>query len=175
MNINGKGQILAALTDVFNRWQKLLSNMSEEQFTAPLVPSQWSVKDVIAHLWSWQQVSVARMQAALQGKDPEYPGWWERFGPDPEEDVDRTNAWLYEASRDKAWRQVHADWKEQFERYVGLARLVPEEDLLELGKFPWMGNYALVASAMGSLGHHEEHLEILAKYLQEHNQMKLNE
>jgi hypothetical protein len=166
--MNGKQQILTGLTEVYDRCQALLANLSEERIAKPLLPSSWTVKDVIAHLWSWQQASVARMEAALADREPEYPNWWEILGPDPEEDVDRTNAWLYVASRDKPWSRVYADWKAQFQRYLELTRQMPEEDLLQLGRYAWMGKYALSASAMGSLEHHEEHYETLSVWLGKH-------
>ena len=165
--MNHKTQILTALTEVFNRWQELLASLSEAQTNAPLLPSPWTVKDVVAHLWFWQQISVARMQAALQGQEPHYPEWWAMFGPDPEEDVDRTNAWNYEANRARPWSSVHADWNSQFRRYLELVKEIPEKDLLEDGRFAWMGGYALSASPLGSLGHHEEHIEALLAWLKE--------
>jgi hypothetical protein len=166
--MDGKEQIVERLEEVFYGWEKLLSSLSEERVTAPVLPDRWSIKDKVAHVWSWQQVSVARMEAALAGTEPEYPEWWIRFAPDPEEDVDRTNAWLFTASHDKPWSQVYSDWKSQFQRYISLTKQVPEEDIMKLGRFSWMGKYALAASAMGSLEHHEEHLEDLQAWLSDH-------
>jgi hypothetical protein len=51
--MNMKQHILAALREEFNRWEDLLASMSEEQITAPHLPSHWSIKDVIAHLRAW--------------------------------------------------------------------------------------------------------------------------
>lgn len=170
--MNNKGQILDKLTEIFNRWQALLASLSEEQIIAPLVPSSWTVKDVITHLWTWQQASVAWMEAALHGREPEYPRWWQVLGPNPEEDVDRTNAWIYEVNRDRPWSSVYADWKTQFQHYLELTRQVPEKDMLEVGRYSWMGTYALAASCMGSMEHHEEHMDTLLTWLQEHGNMK---
>ena len=170
--MNNKQQILTALTEVFNRWQELLASLSEGQITALLLPSNWSVKDTVAHMWAWQQASVAPMQAALTNVVPDYPRWWEILGPDPEEDVDRTNGWLYNANRDKPWSSVYSDWKAQFQHYLELSRQIPEKDLLEPGRFAWMGSYALAASSMGSLEHHKEHLDSLRAWLREHGEMK---
>ncbi len=166
-NMNDKNQILSMLDDIFNRWAELLANLGEEQIAVPLLPSSWSVKDVIAHLWGWQQISLARAEAALSNKEPIYPGWWEMFGPDPEEDVDRTNAWIYENSRDKPWTNVYTDWKTQFLRYLELIKEIPEKDLLEHGRYKWMGKYALSDSCMGSYEHHEEHMDKLLAWLRE--------
>jgi hypothetical protein len=166
--MNQKRRIITALETQFNAWQELLDSLSEEQIAAPLEPSSWSARDVVLHLWGWQQVSVARAEAALQGKEPAYPVWWEIFGPDPEEDVDRTNAWFYKTYRNKPWPDVYSDWKEQFARYLELSKQVPERDLFEEGRYPWMGGYTLAASLEGSCEHHEEHRDKLLAWLKDH-------
>ncbi len=163
-----KQQILFKLTEIFNRWQELLGDLSEEQIMEPLLPTNWTIKDVVAHMWSWQQASVARAEAALRDTRPDYPRWWEINGPDPEEDVDRTNAWLYEASKETPWDRVYSDWKSQFERHLELTAQIPEKDLFEPGKYSWMGDYPLVASTLGSLDHHEEHFGAVSAWLQDH-------
>ena len=53
---------------MFDRWELLLASLSEKQLTDSNLPSNLSVKDVIAHLWAWQQLSVARAEAALHGQ-----------------------------------------------------------------------------------------------------------
>ena len=160
--------ILSNLSEIFNLWQELLGSLSEKQIEQPLRPSSWTIKDVIAHLWSWQQASLARAEAALNDISPHYPDWWDACGPDPNEDVDRTNAFLYAACRDKSWTDVYTDWKKQFQQYLELLRIIPESDLLEQGRFVWMGNYALADSANGSWDHHQEHYEITRTWLEEH-------
>jgi hypothetical protein len=73
--MNMKEHILAALREQFNRWEELLASMSEAQLTTPHLPSHWSTKDEIAHLWAWQQRSIARLEAALSNREPEFPKW----------------------------------------------------------------------------------------------------
>ncbi len=170
--MNTKEQILTTLEEIFNQWQKMLLSLSEEQISAPLLNSSWTVKDVVVHLWAWQQASVARAEAALHNREPKYPEWWQINGPDPEEDVDRTNAWIYKANHDRPWIMVYADWKTQFQRYLELIRQVPEKDLFEPGRYAWMGSYTLAASPEGSLGHHQEHYETLLAWLNEHGNIQ---
>jgi hypothetical protein len=163
--VNDKDQMLSMLKDDFNRWEEVLAGMSEAQISEPNFASELSIKDVIAHLWAWQQISVAQMEAALHNREPELPAWPERLGPDPEEDVDQTNAWIYETYRDKPWASVYADWRAQFLRFLELAEKIPEKDLLDVGRYKWMGGYPLFASLQGSYEHHEEHLESLLSQL----------
>lgn len=170
-----KQHVLDELAEIFNRWQMLLASLSEEQILVPLVPSSWTVKDVVAHMWSWQQASVARMEAALQDKQPDYPAWWIQRGPDPEADVDGTNALLYRLSKDKPWQVVYFDWKTQFIHYLELTTQISEKDFLQAGRYAWLGNYAIANSSNGSLDHHKEHYEALTEWLLEHGGMKARE
>ena len=73
--MNMKEHILTALREQFDRWEELLASLSDEQITAPHLMSDWSIKDVIAHLWAWQQISIARMEAAVLNREPEFPKW----------------------------------------------------------------------------------------------------
>ena len=63
--MNDKQRVLTMLREEFKSWEQLLASLSEEQITAPQLPANWSIKDVIAHLRAWQQRSIARLEAAL--------------------------------------------------------------------------------------------------------------
>jgi hypothetical protein len=159
--MHNKQQILAALREQFNSWEELLAALSEDQATAPYTSSNWSIKDEIVHLWAWQQRSVARAEAALRNVEPDYPRWPETLGPDLEEDVDQTNAWIDETYKGKSWSSVYADWRAQFLRFLTLSQAIPERDLLDPGRYAWMEGNALAQSHLGSYEHHKEHLEEL--------------
>jgi hypothetical protein len=163
-----KEHILTALREQFDRWEELLAGMSDEQLTAPLVPSDWSIKDDIAHLWAWQQRSIARMEAARLGREPEYPRWLPDVEPDGGDSDELINAWMYETYRDKPWSQVHQDWRAGFLRFLELGAGIAERDLLDGGKYPWLEGYPLALILLASYDHHQEHLEKLLAWLQEH-------
>ena len=50
--MNMKEHILAAIREQFDRWEELLASLSEEQIIAPRFDFDWSIKDVMAHLWA---------------------------------------------------------------------------------------------------------------------------
>jgi hypothetical protein len=117
---------------------------------------------VIAHLRAWQQRSIARLEAALHSREPDYPAWPERFDPEEEGQPHDLNAWLYEQSRDKPWPTVYNEWRSGFLRFLALAESISEQDLLQAGKYPWLEGYALFDVLQGSYEHHQEHAEYLA-------------
>jgi len=73
--------------------------MSEEQVTTPHLPSTWSLKDTIAHLWAWQQRSIARLEAAALEQEPNSQVASD-LDPESEGDTDQVNAWIYATYRD---------------------------------------------------------------------------
>lgn len=167
--MNDKQQILTALQEEFSRWEELLASLSEEQVTAPQLPAGLSIKDVMAHLMAWQQVSIARLEAAQVDKEPVYPNWLEGLSPESEEDVDQFNARIQESYRRQPWVHVYQDWRSGFFSFLKLAKEIPENDLLDAQRYPWLDGYPLIAVLQGSHEHHhEDHLEPLLAWLREH-------
>jgi len=170
--MNMKEHILSALREQFNRWEDMLAGMSEEQITAPLLPSDWSLKDVMAHLMAWQQRSIARMEAALRDREPDFPEWLPGVDPDAEDTTDQTNAWIYETYRDQPWARVHQVWREGFLRFLETGEEIAERDLLDSSRYPWLGGLPLAIILLASYDHHQEHYEKLLAWLQEQGEKK---
>jgi hypothetical protein len=166
--MNMKDHILAALEEQFVRWETLLANLPAEQIEAASFDHSWSIKDLIAHLWAWQQVSIARLKAGVLDQKPSLPAWVEEFGADWEEDADRANALLYDTYHGKSWSEVYSYWQAGFSRLLQLGELVPEKDLLDGDRYPWLEGYSLAFILVASYDHHQEHLEKLRAWLEEH-------
>ena len=173
--MDDKTLILALLRDELNRWEALLAGLSENQIITPSLPSDLSIKDVIAHLRAWQQVSIARLEAALHDREPAYPAWTGGLHPDSEEDTEFFNERIHQEYREQPWSNVHQAWKDGFLRFLELAEAVPETDLLEVDKYPWIEGYALFAVLQGHYEHHhQDHLEPLLVWLSQYGGVKLS-
>jgi hypothetical protein len=165
--MNMKEHILTALREQFDRWEELLVSLDEEQITTPLMPSDWSTKDVIAHLRAWQQRSIARLEAALFNREPEFPRWLPGLDPDSEGNTDSMNAWIYTTYRELPWLRVYQNWSEGFLRFLELGEGISEKDLLDAGRYSWLKGYPLAYILLASYNHHQEHYEKLLAWLQE--------
>lgn len=166
--MNMKEHILAALQEQFERWNELLATLSEEQITAPCLDLDWSIKDVIAHLWAWQQISIARMQGGVKDREPEFPVWIVNSIENWEDDADRVNALTFELNHEKPWSEIYQNWKTGFLRFLGSGNKVSERDLLDGNRYPWLKGYSLASILVASYDHHQEHLEKLVHWLHEH-------
>ncbi len=159
--MNMKEHILGALREQIERWDGQLASMSAAQITAPLLPSHWSAKDVINHVRTWQQRSLARIEAGLHDQPPQFPQWIPGVDPEAEEATDQINDWIYRANRELPWPEVHQRWRAGYLRLIELAQEVPERDLLDPSRYPWMQGNPLAFVLLATYDHHQEHLDKL--------------
>lgn len=163
--MDDKAQIISQLREEFNQWEALLAGLSEAQITAPRLVAGWAIKDVVAHLWAWQQRTVARMQAALDNAEPAFPAWPAKFDPEMVAQPHQLNDWLRETYRAKSWAQAYDDWRVNYLHLLEQVEAVPEEALLEPGRYPWLGDASLALVLTASRDHHAEHRGWLLEWL----------
>ncbi len=167
--MQSRQELLNALRQEQDRWENLLAGLSEEQIAARQLPSGLSIKDVVAHLGAWQRLSIARLEAALDNRDPHYSLGPEGLDPDSEENLEQINAWIHETNLDRSWSDVYRDWKDGFRRFLQLAEALPEEALMQPARYPWLKDARLSAVLAGSYEHHhDEHYEPLTDWLHSH-------
>lgn len=165
--MNMKTHILAALEEQLNRWEYMLAGLDAEQIIVPRFDDDWSIKDVVAHLWAWQQISIARMEAAALDREPHFPAWVADLPQDWEENAGQTNAWIYEIYHKKPWAEIYHNWREGFLHLLQSAEPISEKDLLDGNRYPWLSGHPLALVLIASYDHHQEHLEKLLIRLQE--------
>lgn len=163
--MNMKDHILAALREEFARWEELLSGLTTEQLTRPNFDLDWSIQDVLNHLWGWQQISNARVKAAVLDREPEFPDWLTHCPGGWEADANQTNAWIYQNFHDRSWADTHRRWREGFLGLLDQGTQVSEHDLLDGDRYVWLNGYSLSAILIASYEHHQEHLEKLTDWL----------
>jgi hypothetical protein len=160
--MNSKLEILTMLQEEFDRWEEILNSLSTEQIIAPNFISNWSIKDTLAHLMAWQTRSIACLEAALVDKEPEFPRWPVQPEPDPLDNSDEINAWIYATYQDQPWSGIHPAWIAGFQRFLELGRAIPEKNLLDPKRYTWMAGQPLLVVLQSSYDHHHlEHLEPL--------------
>src|SRR5947209_504513 len=91
-----KDELLDLIQAAYKRFQELLAPLTEEQMNERGVTGEWSVKDILIHLTSWELHSIIRIQIAAYGLPLKL-----RWTVEDEEGYDRKNAEIYAANRDK--------------------------------------------------------------------------
>jgi hypothetical protein len=164
--MTSKAEVMALVRDGFARWDRLLSGLSEAWATAPQAHTALSIKDEVAHLWAWQQRSIARLEAALEDRQPVFPSWPAELEEEKVGEPHAMNAWIYETNRDRPWADVVAAWRAGFLRFLELGEAVPEPDLMQPGRYAWLAGHPLAYILEASYEHHhEDHLGPLEERL----------
>lgn len=161
-----KQELASDLRAVYNDWERLLSTAADKQLVSRRVTSKWTLQDLVAHLMAWQQISIARLEAAMAGRGPVLPAWL--GGADPfhaNDNVDEFNAKIYAIHKARPWPDVHRAWREGFARLLELAETIPEETLFDANRFSWLRGGALSDVLAGSCEHHREHLDAALRTL----------
>jgi len=161
-------RVLDSLRQELELWERHLAPVSDEDAAAPRLPNGWSVKDLMAHLAAWQQVTIARLEAARNGMPPHLPDWLQGGDPDSDDEVHRYNARIHERDRHRSWSDVHDAWRSGFERVLRLAAAIPAADLERPGRFAWLDGHRLLDVLDGTYRHHhDDHLPKLVAALAE--------
>ena len=159
MAMKTKKDYEAALEEVYKHWNGLILQASEEKWKLVLEGYNWTLKDVLAHLMGWMQVTNARLSAGLLEADPRYPKWLQGGDPDTDSDelTNAYNARIYETYHKVPRQVIIASWRDEFLSLIKTVDDLSDEALFQVDAFPWLPGYALIAVVDGVLDHYNEH------------------
>jgi hypothetical protein len=144
-----------ALDRSFKTFMDSLGHLTEEELTATDVVGKWSVKDVVAHVWSWVDEAVQTAKA-WQGRRP----------------------WQEGAIYDDAWNEKQVVSRAALplinvvdgltgthRRLMHMLDMAEDEALRQTGKVPWeKEEMSLVDFYWSMAGHYQEHAVDLKNY-----------
>ncbi len=127
----------------------------------PGVESNWSVKDILAHIMAWEKRMVQWLEESLRGEVPERPAPGMSW-----DDLDRLNEQIYRENRDRALDEVLADFRQSHEESLRVVEAIAEEDLIEPERFEWREGDPIWHMVAGNTWwHYKEHRETISNWL----------
>ncbi len=144
----------AALDNGFKEFMDCLGQLTEEELTSAPAVGMWTVKDVLAHVWSWLEEANQTIKA------------WQ--GPRP---------WQAGVVYDDAWNEAQVAGRESLplitvvdgimgahRRLMHQLELADEETLAGVGVAPWGAQMPLVDFFYAMAEHYYEHANDLRAY-----------
>ena len=114
-----KDQLLKKLEDAWAEIKESYAGLSDTQLLEPGVMGEWSVKDMLAHVTTWEEEALKYLPLILSGgKPPRYT----RFGG-----IDGFNAQMAEQKREMALPDVLRQLEETHRRLLDYLHSVPDE------------------------------------------------
>src|SRR6266699_1053675 len=114
-----KQQLLKRLEKAWTAINESYAGLSDSQLTEPGVMDNWSVKDILAHVTTWEEEALKYLPLILTGGKP--PRYIQYGG------IDGFNAQMAEQKRGLALSDVQRQLDETHRRLLDYIRSVPEE------------------------------------------------
>jgi hypothetical protein len=135
-----KIQILSASQKELQALEQVLAALSPIQMTQPGMPGEWSIKDILAHLYEWHQMVLGWVAASQSGETPCLPAQGFKWSQLP-----ALNQQIFEKHRLLSLPEVLEMFHASYQQVTALIERLSEEELFTPGRFPWMNNNTLAA------------------------------
>ncbi len=133
--MSDKSDAIAALEAARREILDAIDRVPEEKMTVPAFGT-WSIKDVLCHLTSWEQLAVADLQRVGRGHIPQLATF-------RGEDVDDWNAWLMRSRNLFSLPQVMFELEDARRRLIDALDALPD-NLFAVGQMARMLTDGLV-------------------------------
>jgi hypothetical protein len=121
-----KSELLNWLQKEYQQWEAFLDQIGPNRMEQPGVAGSWSMKDIIAHLTTWNRRLVAQILAAQRGEAEPPPPW-----PAVLLDEDEINAWIYESNRNRTLQAVLEETHQMFQQLLAVISGLPDDVQIE--------------------------------------------
>src|SRR5947208_6619898 len=122
-----KQRLLKQLEKAWTAIEESYAGLSDSQLTEPGVMDNWSVKDILAHVTTWEEEALKYLPLILAGGKP--PRYIQSGG------IDAFNAQMAEQKRGLALSDVQRQLDETHRRLLDYIRSVPEEHFTRETRF----------------------------------------
>lgn len=137
-----KTKLLETLQTERTHWESLLAGVDEARLTLSGVVGEWSIKDVIAHIMSYEQYIFDRLRETLRGEmyapsetTAALTAYLDKHGyPDFGSallDDDGPNAWVVQRYKNESLAAVITKERQVFADLLQAIEALPEEALVE--------------------------------------------
>ena len=140
-------RLLQRLRQAWLDFQDSYAGLPRSQLLQPGVTGAWSVRDILAHVTTWEEEALRHLPLILQGaKPPRYSVW---YGG-----IDAFNALMTDRKKDLPFREVLRQQQETHRRLIAFLERAPEEQLRSGTRFrrrlrlDTYGHYPIHAAAI---------------------------
>lgn len=148
-----KAELLNMMERGYADFEAVLASLSEAQLIEPGASGDWSIKDILAHLATWQGRAAQILEAARRNEQPQLIP-----SVTSDEEMDEFNQATFAANHSRPLAEVTQDFHASYQQLLVATRVMSEEDLFNPGRFAWMKANALWTVLKGDrFGHYDEH------------------
>ncbi|MFW9810015.1 MAG: ClbS/DfsB family four-helix bundle protein [Candidatus Thorarchaeota archaeon] len=144
-----KERIIESIHIERRRLEKNLTSLSDTDMMEPGVVGEWSVKDILAHLFDWEQRFLGWYEAGLRGEVPETPAPGLKWSQ-----LRILNQRIFEKYQDRALSDIKKEFQSSFEKVLETVNDIPEKDLFKIGRYQWTGKDTIGGFILANTANH---------------------
>ncbi|GAB4424016.1 MAG: ClbS/DfsB family four-helix bundle protein [Anaerolineales bacterium] len=133
-----KAEILAESRKEREKLDNLLATLTSEQMTDPGALGDWSVKDVLAHLYEWEQMVLGWLSAAEHGETPSVPAEGYKWSQLP-----ALNEEIRQKHGSRSLNEMHKMYQESYAQIMKTIESISEDEMFTPGLHRWMNKNTL--------------------------------
>jgi DinB family protein len=151
--VDRRQKLMQQLDRAWTAFNASYAGLSDAQLMQPGVTGEWSVRDIIAHVTTWDEEALKHLPLILEGGTP--PRYSVQYGG-----IDAFNALMTEAKRGLTLAEVLAQSAATHRRLIDLVATVPEHQLGSESRF----RHRL---RLDTYGHYPLHAEAIRRWRQQ--------
>ena len=144
-----KSELLAAIQKEYAALESLIGSLTPEQLVFSPASSAWSIKDILAHLFEWQQMFFTWYETGLRGETPTVPAPGYKLRQLP-----ALNQSIYEKHQNLSPHTVLTLFRESHKKTVQFIHQLSDADLTTPGLYAWMNQNTLLAYLKANTSSH---------------------
>ena len=147
-------QLLGRLEKAWREFTESWAGLSDSQIIEPGVTGEWSVRDIIAHVTTWEEEALKHLPVILNGQKP--PRYSITHGG-----INAFNRKMTEDKRDLTLQQVRKESEDTHRRLIAYIERVPEEQFRTESPF----RHRL---RLDTYSHYPKHAEAIRRWRKQH-------
>lgn len=151
-----KHELLDQIRSERGRLEETLARLTHSQMLLPGVDGEWSVKDTLAHISTWERWMIHWTNSLLRGEKPDTPDPW---------DIDGMNAEMYNRIREFSLANVLEEFRQSYWDSLALAESLKEDQLQSVYVDSWPMGPLWLGVAANTCFHYKEHRTDIQKWL----------
>jgi hypothetical protein len=145
-----RSQFLKRLDEEWNEFKESYAGLSDSEMMEHGITGTWSIKDIIAHVTSWENETLAHLPIILEGKRP--PRYSVTHGG-----IDAFNARTTEEKRNLPLFEVLRQCDDTHRRLISFIQRVPEDHFTRETRFRRR-------LRLDTYGHYPKHTKAIRKW-----------
>ena len=121
-----RNDTLRSIRDEHDWWDEMVARTGPDRMDAIQLTDDWTLRDFLAHVLSWWEWRMARLQAAVNYEpkpDPPYPANLES--------IDEQNAWFDQEKRDRSAKDLAHAMSRSFDQLQQMVSGLSDEELAD--------------------------------------------